>query len=147
MLTPLAIDEQQFGRQFKGYDVDEVDDFLEQVANDYETLMINNKEQEDKIRELEVKLEALTANQGLLQETLVIAKKSADEIVRKAEEEAEAIKKEAKEYVNERTGNIEDIIEKKQEILSKLEADTEMYKTKLQAMLIAQLDLLKNLDD
>ena len=43
MLTPEDIDRQQFSKQFKGYAVEEVDDFLEELTNDYEVLMLANK--------------------------------------------------------------------------------------------------------
>jgi len=56
MLTPEDIDKQQFSKQFKGYAVEEVDDFLEELTNDYEVLMLANKKQEDKIKELEAKI-------------------------------------------------------------------------------------------
>jgi len=52
MLTPEDIDRQQFSKQFKGYAVEEVDDFLEELTNDYEVLMLANKKQEDRIKDL-----------------------------------------------------------------------------------------------
>jgi len=52
MLTPEDIDKQQFSKQFKGYAVEEVDDFLEELTNDYEVLMLANKKQEDKLKEM-----------------------------------------------------------------------------------------------
>ena len=80
MLTPEDIDRQQFSKQFKGYAVEEVDDFLEELTNDYEVLMLANKKQEDKIKELEIKLNSVSTNTNVLQETLLIAKQTADEM-------------------------------------------------------------------
>ena len=76
MLTPEDIDKQQFSKQFKGYAVEEVDDFLEELTNDYEVLMLANKKQEDKIKELEIKLNSVSTNTNVLQETLLIAKQN-----------------------------------------------------------------------
>ena len=38
MLTPVDIHNKEFGRSFRGYNEDEIDDFLDQVVNDYEKL-------------------------------------------------------------------------------------------------------------
>ena len=42
MLTPLDIHNKDFKRSFRGYDEDEIDDFLDQVVNDYEKLYRDN---------------------------------------------------------------------------------------------------------
>ena len=42
MLTPLDIHNKEFKRSFRGYNEDEIDDFLDQVVNDYEKLFREN---------------------------------------------------------------------------------------------------------
>ena len=42
MLTPVDIHNQEFKRSFRGYDMEEIDDFLDQVVNDYEKLYREN---------------------------------------------------------------------------------------------------------
>ncbi len=44
MLTPLDIDNKKFSRSMRGYSVEEVDDFLEELTNDYERLYRENAE-------------------------------------------------------------------------------------------------------
>lgn len=146
MLTPIDIDNQQFGRQFKGYDVDEVDDFLEEISNDYEKLMISNQKQEEKIKELEAKLESAASNQNILQDTLLIAKQSADDMRRRAEEEANKIIGEAEALLADRAGNIDQIIEEKRQTLERLTNEIAIFKAKTEAMLVSQLELLKGID-
>ena len=139
MLTPEDIDRQQFSKQFKGYAVEEVDDFLEELTNDYEVLMLANKKQEDKIKELE----SVSTNTNVLQETLLIAKQTADEMKRRAEEEANMIVGEAKKMLEDRAGNIDQIIEEKQNTLKEIET----YKAKAEKMLIEQLEVLKKIEE
>ena len=86
MLTPIDIDNEKFGRQFKGYDVDEVDNFLARVSDDYEQLMLKNKELQDKIEEMEAILSQYKSVESSIQDTLLIAKKTTDTIKREAEE-------------------------------------------------------------
>ena len=147
MLTPEDIDKQQFSKQFKGYAVEEVDDFLEELTNDYEVLMLANKKQEDKIKELEVKIDGLSTNTNVLQETLLIAKQTADEMRRRAEEEANMIVGEAKKMLEDRAGNIDQIIEEKQNTLKFLQNEIETYKAKAERMLIEQLEVLKKIEE
>ena len=147
MLTPEDIDKQQFSKQFKGYAVEEVDDFLEELTNDYEVLMLANKKQEDKIKELEAKIDGLSTNTNLLQETLLIAKQTADEMRRRAEEEANMIVGEAKKMLEDRAGNIDQIIEEKQNTLKFLQNEIETYKAKAERMLIEQLEVLKKIEE
>ena len=147
MLTPEDIDKQQFSKQFKGYAVEEVDDFLEELTNDYEVLMLANKKQEDKIKELEAKIDGLSTNTNVLQETLLIAKQTADEMRRRAEEEANMIVGEAKKMIEDRAGNIDQIIEEKQNTLKFLQNEIETYKAKAERMLIEQLEVLKKIEE
>ena len=147
MLTPEDIDKQQFSKQFKGYAVEEVDDFLEELTNDYEVLMLANKKQEDKIKELEAKIDGLSTNTNVLQETLLIAKQTADEMRRRAEEEANMIVGEAKKMLEDRAGNIDQIIEEKQNTLNFLKNEIETYKAKAERMLIEQLEILKKIEE
>ena len=147
MLTPEDIDKQQFSKQFKGYAVEEVDDFLEELTNDYEVLMLANKKQEDKIKELEAKIDGLSTNTNVLQETLLIAKHTADEMRRRAEEEANMIVGEAKKMLEDRAGNIDQIIEEKQNTLKFLQNEIETYKAKAERMLIEQLEVLKKIEE
>ena len=43
MLTPMDIHNKEFKRSFRGYNEDEIDDFLDQVVNDYERLYRENE--------------------------------------------------------------------------------------------------------
>ena len=43
-LTPLDIHNKEFSRSFRGYDEDQVNEFLDQVIKDYEALIRENKD-------------------------------------------------------------------------------------------------------
>lgn len=95
LLTSLDVVNQSFNRSIRGYDPAEVDEFLDQIA---ETLQIYAQKTKDMERELTVKSESLSEYEnmkGALHEALLLAQKSADEKVKKAEAEAEKIVAEA----------------------------------------------------
>ena len=73
MLTPLDIHNKEFKRSFRGYNEDEIDDFLDQVVNDYEKLFRENdnlKEELSRMKKDNAQYQKLENN---LKETLLIA--------------------------------------------------------------------------
>ena len=44
MLTPVDIHNKEFSRSFRGYNQDEIDDFLDEIVNDYEKLYRENNQ-------------------------------------------------------------------------------------------------------
>jgi cell division initiation protein len=94
-ITPLDIRKHAFPRQFSGYDREEVDAFLRVVAEDYEGLV----RERDRIRKHAVALEArvqnLSANETILQDTLTTAQKLSEDMKRTTRKEAEVLLGEA----------------------------------------------------
>ncbi len=95
-LTPLDIQNKEFSRSFRGYNEEEVDEFLDRIVEDYEALFRENAELKDKIRELEEKISEYKKMESSLQEALLLAQKTAEEKRLNAEREAEIILKEAR---------------------------------------------------
>lgn len=111
-LTTLDIKDKTFKLKFRGYSEDEVNDFLDILADDYEALTRTNREQEFRIHELEEKLayfndmkESLTQSVILAQETADKVKASAnleaDNLVNKATYDSQQLLEEAKTKANE----------------------------------------------
>lgn len=97
LLTSLDVVNQSFKKSIRGYDPADVDEFLDQVA---ETLQVYAQKSKEMERELAVKAESLAdyeKTKSVLHEALLLAQKSADEKVRRAEAEAEKIIAEAME--------------------------------------------------
>ena len=57
MLTPIDIQRQDFEVKLRGYNADEVDDFLDLVGKDYEKLYRENSELKEQIKQLDRSLE------------------------------------------------------------------------------------------
>lgn len=97
LLTSLDVVNQSFRKSLRGYDPVDVDEFLDHVA---ETLQIYAQKSKELERELAAKAESLTEyekTKSVLHEALLVAQKSADEKIRRAESEAEKIIAEAME--------------------------------------------------
>lgn len=95
-LTPLDIRQQQFTvRMFRGLDAHEVDAFLDEVANDYETLLRDNVLLKEQVAALEERTRGIGDREKALQETLFTTQKLAEEIKENARREAQIIVREA----------------------------------------------------
>ncbi|MEE8580658.1 MAG: DivIVA domain-containing protein [Myxococcota bacterium] len=90
-ITPLEVHSHRFRRSLAGYDRDEVDAFLRMVAEDYESLLRENAALGDRFRQLEERVEELSANEQLLKETLVGAQATCDNLRRAAVKESEVL--------------------------------------------------------
>ena len=101
-LTPLDIQQQKFKTKFRGFDVREVDAFLEQIANAFEGLHRTHKDQQEEVRRLELEIQgyrkreetfkrALLNSQKVLDQMKDNARKSAELILAEAEVKAEKI--------------------------------------------------------
>lgn len=88
-MTPLDVQSHQFARRLRGFDADEVEAFLRIVSEDYESLVLENESQGDRIRRLERQVEELSAQEALLKETLTSAQQMTQEMRRSAERESE----------------------------------------------------------
>ena len=86
MLTPQQIDQISFGRAtFGGYDMDDVDEFLTPLTEDYVTLYKENALLKSKMRVLVGKLEEYRKNEAAMKDAIVNAQKTCDKMVRDAE--------------------------------------------------------------
>ena len=86
MLTPLDLNNKNFSKGFRGYDTEEVDEFFAKVAKDFERLYQDNVELKDAVERVSAKLEYYQQMESTMQNTLVIAQETADEVKKNSEQ-------------------------------------------------------------
>ncbi len=94
-ITPLDIQQMVFKISFRGYDKEEVNRFLEELAETVESLNRDNAVQREKIVFLEQQLAELKRTEATLSNTLVSAQSLAEDVKRTAQRESELLLKEA----------------------------------------------------
>jgi cell division initiation protein len=95
-ITPMDIRQQQFTvKMFRGFDVQEVDTFLDDLAGDYETLLKENALLKEQLQVLEERTRGLEDRERVLQETLVTTQKVVEEMKENARREAALMVREA----------------------------------------------------
>ena len=96
MFTPQQIDQISFNRAtFGGYDMQQVDEFLEPLTEDYVTLYKENALLKSKMRVLVGKLEEYRKNEAAMKDAVINAQKTCDKMVREAEEKCAKMLSEA----------------------------------------------------
>ncbi len=90
-ITPLDIQQQQFTVRFRGFDVREVDSFLEQIVDEFERMIRENADQQREIKRLRGEIREHRDREEAFKEAMVNAQKALDDMRINAEKEAELI--------------------------------------------------------
>ncbi len=94
-LTPLDIRHKEFKRGMRGYADEEVDEFLDEVADEYERIFKENIDLSERLETLEDKVKQYRRIEETLQKTLVSAQQSAEELKANASKESQLILRDA----------------------------------------------------
>ncbi len=144
MITPLDIENKKFSKQvLNGYSVEEVDDFLDELTAAYEKIYREATENRGKTEQLTNDLTKYQSIESTLQSTLLMAQTTAEEVKKSAQKQADAIVAEAQGKAKETLASIESQILVKQKELDDLQKQFDIYKAKMESLLISQLELLK----
>ncbi|SHJ57382.1 DivIVA domain-containing protein [Tepidibacter formicigenes] len=95
MITPLDIENKEFKRSLRGYKEEEVDEFLDEVKEDFEKLYKENIELKDKLNMLSEQVNKYKNIEDTLKNTLIIAQNTAEEVNSNASKKAQLIIDEA----------------------------------------------------
>ena len=92
MLTPMEIHDHQFKKSFRGYNENEVDDFLDRIVADFEKILRENERLKNQISTNETELEHYRKLEKTLNDTLMVAQRTADEVITSARKNADDLK-------------------------------------------------------
>ena len=134
-----------FRNGWNGYNVEEVDDFLDQVTEELERkcreLSTANKE----LEQVKGELEHYKGMESTIQNTLVIAQSAADEVKNAAKQQANQIIKDAEGSARQSVETLSQSIIIKKKELEDLDKQLDVYKAKMESLLISQLELIKDM--
>jgi cell division initiation protein len=143
-LTPLDIHNKEFSRSFRGYDEDDVNEFLDLIIKDYEAVIRENKELQNQIITLEERVGHFSNIEDTLSKTIIVAQEAADELRSNSKKESQLILKEAEKnadrIINEALARARKIGHETEE----LKKQASIYRMRFRTLLEAQLELLNN---
>lgn len=96
-LTPMDINNKEFKKGLRGYNSDEVDEFLDEIVDNYEELYKENANLKEKLNNANEKVEYYSKIESTIQSTLVLAQNAAEQAKSSAQKESELILKNANE--------------------------------------------------
>ncbi len=144
-ITPLEVKRQQFKKGMRGYDIVEVETFLEMVSNELEDLLKENKDLKDKIIELETQLYDYKNMEKTLQQTLMQAQEASGKSIENSRKEAGLIVQEAELKASQIVDKARLDFARAKEEISSLKARKESILGKLKVLLKSELDLISAL--
>lgn len=145
MITPLDIENKKFSKKaISGYSTEEVDDFLDEVTLAYEKIYKEATEARNTIEGLNNEINKYRQMESTLQSTLLMAQNAAEEVKNTAKEQADLMLSEAQAAAEKQLSSIDISIDQKKRELEELQTQIDTYKSKMESLLLSQLDLLKN---
>lgn len=143
-VTPLDIRRKEFKRSMRGYADEEVDIFLDEVADEFERLYQENAEMQDRLQRLEEQLASHAQLKAALEKTLVSAQLQADQMTANARKESELIMRDAELKARDIVSESYSETQKVQQTLVQLKHLEEDFRFKFRSLLEAHLKLLND---
>ena len=142
MITPMDIRNKEFKKGFKGYKEDEVDEFLDKVIADYERIYRENGELKDRISIDNERIESYNSMEKSLQNTLLIAQTTGEDIIANSRKKSEMIIREAEEQARAIIGDANSSVININRDYEELKKEVQVFKTRFKTLLQSELEAL-----
>ena len=156
-ITSLEIKDKTFGTRFRGFDPEEVEEFLEIVVRDYEDLVRSNHDKELHIKSLEERLSYFDEMKDSLSQSVLIAQDTAERvkqaakdrsnnIIQQAEQDSQRLLEEAKYKANEILRQATDNAKKVAVETEELKNKSRVFHQRLKSTIESQLAIVESSD-
>jgi len=142
-MTPLDIRNKTFSKGLRGYQCGEVEKYLETVSQEFEATYTENFELREKTKGLETEISHYRQIENTLQQTLVLAQQTAEEVKKTARHEAALLLREAEQDKLSKVSETQVILKDIREEIEGLSRKRDLLRTQLKSFLLAHLDLEK----
>ena len=148
MLTPQEVSERSFTKAtFGGYNMAQVDEFLDILTGDYSALYSENAVLKSKMKVLADKVEEYRSTEDGMRKALVTAQRIADEMVSEAEQKKADVLRDAESEAEQKMDALKKAVEAEELRLRKAQEATAAFVAQVRALQDSQSDLLNNLED
>jgi len=143
-MTPLDIRNKTFSKGIRGYQCEDVEKFLETVSREFECAYTENFELREKTKGLETEIIHYRQLENTLQQTLVLAQQTGEEVKKTASHEAALMLREAEHEKLSKVSETQVILDGIKEEILTLSRKRDLLRTQLKSFLLAHLDLEKS---
>jgi cell division initiation protein len=141
-LTPLDIYNKEFKHGFRGYQEDEVNEFLDEVVRDYEALLNENTQLKEQLSGVADRIEQYKKLEETLKNALVVAQTTAEDVKVAARKEAELIVREAEQRAEHIVAAGEGRARDLEEQALNARREWDVFRARLKSLLQSQMALL-----
>lgn len=145
-IRPVDIRRKEFKNGFRGYEANQVDDFLDEVADEFERTFAENQRMSEEITTLQERLQQFEDLESSIREALVHAQQTSRDLRRNAGKEAELIVREAKEQSHRILADSSSRIERVQESYEVLRKAKQDFSNDFRHLLKSYLAVMDNTD-
>ncbi|MGH4120058.1 DivIVA domain-containing protein [Clostridium sp.] len=146
-MTAMDIVSKEFKKGLRGYNVDEVDEHLENVSDEYEIIYKENSALKERTEFLEEKLEHHVKIEATIQNTLVLAQNAAEQAKLSAEKESESIIRNANDSAQRVLDKANDNVIKINDEYEKIKQEFAIFRTKFRSFMNCQLEMFDGLEN
>lgn len=146
-VTSMDISNKEFKKAIRGYNEDEVDEFLDKIAEDYENLFKENSSLKEKVFVLNEKLEHYSKIESTIQNTLVLAQTAADQSKINAQKEADIILRNANDAAQKIIDKANNDVIQVNDDYEKLKQEFIKFRAKFRNFMNTQLDMFNGLEN
>ncbi|MDX9917044.1 MAG: DivIVA domain-containing protein [Gudongella sp.] len=139
MITPLDIQNKTFNRSFRGFSPKAVNNFLNEIIDEYEKMYKENIELKDKVNLLKDQIRQYNTMEETLKNTLIVAQKTAEEVALNARHKADVITGNAEDEGRKIISNAKEEVRHIKEEYEQLMKDIYIFKNRHRAFLQAEL--------
>lgn len=142
-ITPLDIQQKQFASKFRGFDMEEVDSFLELIREEMEELLRDNANLREESRRFEKQLKEYKNIETTLRDTLVKTQEIVEEYRSTAKKDAELVRKEAELEADKIIQSAQGRVIKIHEDITDLKGVRRHFKEELRRMIEGHLTMIE----
>jgi cell division initiation protein len=156
-IRPIDVRRKEFRNSFRGYDANQVDDFLDAVADEFERAYTDNSRMREEISSLRERLQQFEALEGSIRAALVHAEQAADDLRRASSREAEDLRqsatreadltiREAKARAHQMLADTSARVERIQESYEALHEAKRSFANDFRQLLRTYMDMMENME-
>jgi len=142
-LSPLLIKKQEFKKSMRGYNVDEVQAFLDKISSEMEELINENEALEQEVAALNHKVEEFQKIEKNLEDTLIKTQETSAQAIESSKKQAALIVKESEIKANQIIQNAEEIANEMRNAVIVLREEKDLIIARLKAIVSTQSNLLE----
>lgn len=142
MITPMDIHNKEFETGFRGYDKEAVNAFMAELVHDYETLYRDNREMTDTIEQLEKRIAQYEKMEATMNDALVLAQETGENVKNSARKEADLIIQEAEQQRRQIIAEAERQLREGCEKYAVIRNEVAVFKARMESLLNSQMQMV-----